>query len=55
MKEIVKNTIAKLTGDSTFDEMKAALRQECEKVSFEITDKDFIEMFSEIIVYFINN
>ena len=49
MKEIVTNTINRLTKKSTFDEIKRALKEECEKVTFEISKNDWNEMLDEII------
>ena len=50
MKKIVINTLAKLNKNSTLDEIKTVLKSECEKVHFEITNKDWNDMFDDIIV-----
>jgi hypothetical protein len=50
MKEIIKNALAKLNKNSTLDEIKTVLKEECEKVSFKISSADWNEMFDEIII-----
>lgn len=54
MFEIAKNVVSRIDKNATFDEIKAELKAECEKATFEITDKDFNEMFAAIIVTFMN-
>ena len=49
MSDIVKNTIAKLTDNSYLDEIKTALKEECSKVTFEITDDEWHEMMNDIL------
>ena len=49
MKNIVMNTLAKVNKDSTLDEIKAVMKAECAKVEFEITNKDWNDMFTDVI------
>lgn len=49
MADIVKNTVAKLTNNSYLDEIKAALKEECAKSIFEITDDEWREMMNDIL------
>lgn len=50
MKEIIKNTLAKLSKNSSLDEIKAALTEECIKSPFAISMSDYKKMFDEIII-----
>lgn len=48
MKNIVMNTLAKVNKNSTLDEIKAALKEECTKVTFRITDEDWNDMLTDV-------
>lgn len=49
MKTIVMNTLAKVNKNSTLDEIKAVMRKECAKVTFEITNNDWNEVFNDVL------
>ena len=49
MKTIVMNTLAKVNKDSTLDEIKAVMKAECAKATFEITNNDWNEMFNDVL------
>lgn len=49
MKNIVMNTLAKVNKNSTLDEIKAVMREECAKVSFEIADSDWNDMLTDVL------
>ena len=49
MFEIVKNTVARLNKNCTLDEIKRALKQECEKAKFPIGHTEWNYMFNEIL------
>ena len=49
MQEMINNAIKNLNKNSTLDEIKNALRWECEKVSFPIDEKDWDYMMTEIL------
>ena len=51
MKKIIDNAIKKINKNSTLDEIKIALKEECEKVTFSIDEKDWGYMFNEILAY----
>lgn len=50
MQEIINRAIKKLDKNSTLDEIKKTLKEECEKVDFSIDTKDCNYMFDEIII-----
>ena len=50
MQEIINRAIKKLNKNSTPDEIKKALKEECAKVDFSIDTKDWNYMFEEIII-----
>ena len=52
MKKIIDNAIKRLNKNSTLDEIKMILKEECEKVTFSINGKDWNNMFDEILIYF---
>lgn len=49
MQEMINNAVKNLDKNSTLDEIKRALKWECEKVSFPIGPKDWDYMLNEII------
>lgn len=49
MKNIVMNTLAKVDTNSTLDEIKAVMKEECAKVAFEVTDNDLKDMLTEVL------
>jgi hypothetical protein len=49
MQEIINRTIEKLNKESSLDEIKKALKEECEKVDFSIDTKDWNYMFDEVL------
>lgn len=49
MQEIINNIMKNLNKDSTLDEIKKALKWECEKVSFPIGQVEWNYMFNEIL------
>jgi hypothetical protein len=49
MKAIVMNTLAKVNKHSTLDEIKSAMKEECAKVTFEITDSDWNDMLTDVL------
>lgn len=49
MKNIVMNALAKVNKNSTLDEIKAVMREECAKVTFEITNSDWNDMLTDLI------
>lgn len=50
MQKIINKAIKKLNKNSTLDEVKKALKEECEKVDFSINTKDWSYIFDEIII-----
>lgn len=49
MKTIVMNTLAKVNQNSTLDEIKAVMKAECAKVTFEITEADYNDILTDIL------
>ena len=49
MENIVINTLARVKKDSTLDEIKAILKEECAKVTFEITNNDWYDMLIDVL------
>ena len=49
MNEIIDSTIKVLSKSSSFDEIKRALKSECEKVDFSISGSDWDYMLTEIL------
>lgn len=49
MKTIVMNTLAKVNKNSTLDEIKAVMKAECAKVDFEITNRDWNDMLTDVL------
>lgn len=49
METIVMNTLAKVNKDSALDEIKAVMKAECEKVTFEITDNEWNDMLNDVL------
>ena len=50
MREIINNAVGKLNKNSTLDEIKTVLKEECEKVNFTISKEDWNYMFDEVIL-----
>ena len=49
MKNIVMNTLARVNKNSTVEEMKASMKEECAKVGFEITNNDWDDMMTDVL------
>ena len=49
MKTIAMKTIERLSKNPTLDEIKTIMKEECKKVTFEITNEDWNKIFIDII------
>ena len=50
MNQIIKNCLSKLNYYSRLDDIKTTLREECEKATFPINEKEWGNMFDEILI-----
>ena len=43
------NTLTRVNKNSTLDEIKATMKDECERVDFEITNSDWNDMMTDVL------